>query len=217
MFHVPSKEVEGKNFHLLMKCAKAELCFSSEHWTEESVLNPVTENNQNFNGQPAKFESFNLKPISQLLLITAQGRYVILELPKNDLPLLQYFKDGEAKELKLLSGAEHPLLLIFDQPAESTLRYVPIQWRLNSASHSKSDRKLATRIGGWFWKAWSHNEIYGHDGIGQCSGEVAGVGITDTLYPPLTLGNKSFGVRQGHDTNSIQHGQFAGEIHIYGY
>ncbi|KAL9648896.1 hypothetical protein ABK040_003825 [Willaertia magna] len=216
--------VEGDVFTLLMKGSNADFSFDSIHWTTNSVLNPESANNK-FDGISVKTKDFNEKKISKLLLMTKNGIYTILGLPRNDLPLLYYFQNNNNTEnLKVISGMAHPLHLAHGNVStDGKIGLLQSYWRINaincaylSNNNNNGGKIFGARIGGFFTYTWGSN--YGVDSLGNlCSAECCGCGITDTVYSPMTSGKKSFGVRQAHDSNALPGGgQITSDIHIYG-
>lgn len=60
---------------------------------------------------------------------------------------------------------------------------------------------MGARLGGWFTHQWG--ATYPKDSVGPCSAEVAGMGLTDSIYSPFCL-SRSAGIRQAHGSTSFE-------------
>lgn len=197
--------IDGEDWSILLKCADTDLCYESEYWENEELLNAEEGNVHQFTGKSAKFPAYIRENVSELLILAKGGLKVRLKLPERK-PLIEFMKDKNPTYLEVLSGAPDPVELACGH--KGLQFYGPI-WRINSIA-----TRLRMRLGGHFHQQWGQ---YGSDAKGSpCSAEVAGFGITDMEWTPNVTGKKSFGVRLGHDQAGFGQGQLTSEAIIYG-
>lgn len=214
----PSKFLfQGKPWTMLMKLAENDFPFDSIHWTRHTTFNEYSHNNYDFNNTSAKFEAYNSLIISELLILTPYNKYTILELPRQDWPLLRYMKTNTTYSLYVKSGCEHPLGLINSSKIQSnsSIKKLHNNWRINACRKDKFG-SFGARIGGFF--VFSFDENHGYDDLtNKCSAETCGLGLIDLNYTPLIRAKKSFGIRQAHDREDLDNGmgQYQGEVILF--
>jgi len=201
-------EIDGEKWTTLLKAAGTDLIFSSSLWTNEKLLNAEAKDLQTFTGSSSKFIGFCKKPIQELLIISKNGFKTRLMLPENK-PLLEFFKDDKPTILKYVSGEADPVALACGQ--KSLFFEEPI-WRINSV-REKYDFKC--RFGGYYHNI-SHKCHAIDKNDSRISAEMAGFGIEDNAWFPLTYNKKSFGIRAAGDQTGFGQAQLISEAIIYG-
>ena len=159
--------------------------YNSTYWTTSNTLNP---NDSSLEFSDSKYQTFNDTSVSELLLIAENKRWVRLKLPVKQ-PLLSYFTNGTSMKLDYISGCRTPTELA---GSDIIFKYYDPIWRIQTTGSAK------LRLGGWFPNHW-RDLVYGNDGIGNCSAEWAGLGISDASWGPFIHACKSFGIRTAHD------------------
>jgi len=184
-------------FSLLMKLHEEEFCYSSKYWTTQELLN-ISSTDPTVQAA-AKFDDFNTRPISKLLIVDESGRFSVLELPQKR-TLLSIFTSEDVLSLKMLAGCKDPYELVTGfQGANS---YEPY-WRTNSGF----DNDFKVRVGGHYYFNWGKSK-YGRDKKAyECGAEIAGAGLEDKRFNPFIFAKKSFGIRSAHDVTKSPDGQ----------
>jgi hypothetical protein len=195
---------ETGGWTLLMRAAGTTFEYSSAAWTTTNVVNEADVSNAH--GVSSKYQAFNTLPVSQLLLKSQVGNQTILALPS---PSTLYARTSSSATTLLTyqSGSNEPGMLINNKD----WTYCGHVWRINT----KGSGAAYIRLGGWVTQQWDCN--YGADQAGQPTGaHLLGFGLRDDQWSPGTYKIKSFGVRDAHDQNYLNPGQFETSGHIYG-
>jgi len=165
-------ETQGGGWTLVMRSAEGGDAFQYEstHWTSDSVLNEDDFADGGFGSSQAKFNGFNVMPVSEMLIKSkVTGRFSQLGLPRVT-TLLDLFKSNTAN-LNVISGDNKPQKVM--SGGDSTP--CGTAWRTNAKSTSFDNFKV--RIGGFFTHTWDCSS-YGVDSNGQATGaEQAGMGL----------------------------------------
>ncbi len=210
------RNIDSEPWVLLLKAADTDLAFSSPLWNNEALQPDAdVKDTHELVGRSAKYSTFCTLPVSELLVVFRDGsneRKTQLRLPQRK-PLREVFADPNPSRLEYLSGAKDPIELICGSQEGGFSFYEPV-WRINSFSTAKGS-KFKCRLGGYF-----HSEAEQPCGTDKgncpCGARMAGFGLEDKQWQPLTQGKKSFGVRCSADRTDFGKGQLQAQAMIYG-